>query len=76
MIAESALERGFATLAYSENPYVTPYFGLDQGFEVFDEAFPVSHHLQRKELGADFDSAESSELIARNVNGASLITVS
>ncbi len=57
LIAETAREQGVATLAYSENPYVTHYFGLDQGFDVFEEAFPVSAYEQGRELGEAFDSA-------------------
>jgi arylsulfatase len=66
LIAETAQKEGFATLGYSENPYVTRYFGLHQGFDVFEEAFPVSAHLERRELGVNFDHAgRLSRMLAR-----------
>lgn len=57
LIAETARESGYQTFAYSENPYVTRYFGLAQGFDVFDETYPHSDLMQGKELSADVDSA-------------------
>jgi arylsulfatase len=56
LITEAARESGFATVGYSENPYITEYFGFHRGFDVFEEAFPVSLHLKRGQLADDFDS--------------------
>jgi arylsulfatase A-like enzyme len=36
-VAEAFLEAGFHTAGFSENPYVTSDFGIDQGFEHFKE---------------------------------------
>lgn len=57
LLAEIARQRGLATFAYSENPFITRYFGFDQGFDEFEEAFPVSAREQGRELPADHDSA-------------------
>ena len=57
LISETARDKGFATLAYSENPYVTHDFGLAQGFEVFEEAFPAIDYRRRREIDPDLDSA-------------------
>lgn len=57
LLAEVAKASGFGTGAYSENPHVTRYFGLDQGFDDFEEAFPVADYSDGRELAPDHDSA-------------------
>lgn len=57
LIAETAQASGYQTFAYSENPYVTEYFGLAQGFDVFDETYPLTDLRRGKELSPDVDSA-------------------
>jgi len=69
LIAETAKEEGFGTYAYSENPYVTPYFGLDQGFEVFEETFPVSLLERGEEIDPQFDSAGQLSAILEKAAG-------
>jgi arylsulfatase A-like enzyme len=39
-LASSLRRAGFATAAFSENPYVTATFGFDHGFDEFYEYFP------------------------------------
>lgn len=58
LIAETARDHGFSTLAYSENPYVTEDFGLHQGFEVFEEVFPVIVDRRRRGDGQEIDSVQ------------------
>lgn len=67
LLAEIARDAGFATAAYSENPYVTPYFGLAQGFARFEEAFPVAAHLEGRELPSDHASAASAIAVLESV---------
>ncbi len=69
LIAETAKENGFGTYAYSENPYVTGYFGLDQGFEVFEETFPVSLLMRGEEIDPQFDSAGQLTAILKKAAG-------
>jgi len=69
LLAETARDRGFATLAYSENPFITHYFGFDQGFEHFEEAFPVDAHRLGEELPSDHDSPGRIEALLDRVNG-------
>ena len=38
LLPEVARRSGYRTCGYSENPYVTPTFGFDRGFDVFDAA--------------------------------------
>lgn len=56
LVSETAQAAGFATLAYSENPFVTDDFGLAQGFEYFEEVFPVEDYRQQKDLDPTIDS--------------------
>ena len=56
MLAEIAREHGYATVAYSENPYVTGYFGLDQGFDAFREAWPTDALASGQEIAPDLDT--------------------
>lgn len=56
LLAEVARAHGYATVAYSENPYVTGYFGLDQGFDRFREAWPTSALRDGLAPVADFES--------------------
>ena len=36
LLAEVARDAGYRTRGYSENPYITPAFGFDRGFDDFD----------------------------------------
>ena len=63
LLAEIARERGFSTYAYSENPFITGHFGFHQGFDHFEEAFPVEAHGEGRELAADHDSAARIEAL-------------
>jgi arylsulfatase A-like enzyme len=36
LLAEAAVEAGYRTRGYSENPYVTSHFGFDRGFDSFE----------------------------------------
>ncbi len=57
LLSEQARDAGFRTFGYSENPYVTRYFGLAQGFDVFEEAYPTEALEAGRELSPDIDSA-------------------
>jgi arylsulfatase len=57
LLAESARDNGFTTLAYSENPYITATFGFTQGFQLFDDSFPGLTYLRTNELEPGFDPA-------------------
>ncbi len=57
LLAERARAAGYRTFGYSENPYVTPYFGLAQGFEYFDEAYPTEDLRAGREPATKIDSS-------------------
>ncbi len=57
LLAERARASGYRTFGYSENPYVTPYFGLAQGFDRFDEAYPTEALRAGLEPAAEIDSS-------------------
>ncbi len=63
LIAEIARERGFSTFAYSENPFITRHFGFHQGFDHFEEAFPIDAHGEGRELAAGHDGAARIEAL-------------
>ncbi|MEZ4279056.1 MAG: sulfatase [Myxococcota bacterium] len=63
LLAEHAREGGFATYAYSENPFITGHFGFDRGFDHFEEAFPVAAHGRGHELAADHDTGARIEAL-------------
>ena len=48
LLAEVAQREGYRTRAYSENPYVTPHFGFDRGFETFDSALEYSRFRRER----------------------------
>ena len=58
LLAERARAAGYRTFGYSENPYVTHYFGLAQGFDVFEEAYPVEALRDGKEMSTEIDTEE------------------
>ena len=69
LLAEIAREHGYATVAYSENPYVTGYFGLDQGFDVFREAWPTDALASGQEIAPDLDTEAEIESALREAAG-------
>jgi len=65
LLAEIAHDHGYATVAYSENPYVTRYFGLDQGFDSFREAWPIDALASGQEIAPDLDTEAEIESALR-----------
>lgn len=57
LLAEAATSEGYGTWGYSENPYVTGYFGMNQGFEVFEEAYPIDVLRSGEEPGEGLETA-------------------
>jgi len=55
-LAVLMIKAGLRTAAFSENPYVTREFGMDKGFEVFEEYFPFEAVQARP---ASFERIES-----------------
>ncbi len=47
LLAEVAEAAGRLAVGYSENPYITRYFGFEQGFTLLDEAVAVGRKSQR-----------------------------
>jgi len=70
LIAETARDAGYRTFGYSENPYVTRYFGMAQGFDVFGEVYPTSNLRTGRELPENIDSAARMKSMIEAATGA------
>lgn len=47
-VAELLSAMGYKTIGLSSNPYITPEFGYNRGFDVFDDSAQRSHSLAKK----------------------------
>jgi arylsulfatase A-like enzyme len=57
-IAEVLRDRGYHTIAFSANPWITPEFHFDRGFDRFDAGRPMSAQLTNLfRLGMRFERA-------------------
>lgn len=67
LLAEEARAAGYSTWGYSENPYVTDYFGLTQGFDVFIEALPTSEIDVAHSFDPPTDAGERLSALTREI---------